>query len=358
MIDLSVHVDGLRLANPFIVASGPPSTNANVIARAFDEGWGGVVCKTIVLDSTKIVNVSPRYARWRVGDEIVGWENIELISDRPIETWEDEFRTLKMRYPGRVLIASVMEEYRRSAWHEIVERMQRAGADAIELNMSCPHGLPERRMGSAMGQSPELLREVCGWVREVARVPVWAKMTPNVTSIVEVAGAAVDAGCAGISAINTILSVMGVDIDTLRPQPTVDGYSTPGGYSGRAVKPIALRMAMEIARAMGGRASLSAIGGVETGDDAAQYVLLGASTVQVCTGVMIHGYGLARELERGLRAFMERHAFRSIEDFRGHSLKYFTSHAELVAKKHGAKSGRDAVWSADRFVQQVREEAE
>lgn len=358
MIDLSVHVDGLRLASPFIVASGPPSTNASVIARAFDEGWGGVVCKTIVLDSTKIVNVSPRYARWRVGDEIVGWENIELISDRPIETWEDEFRTLKKRYPGRVLIASVMEEYRRSAWHEVVERMQRAGADAIELNMSCPHGLPERRMGSAMGQSPELLREVCGWASEVARVPVWAKMTPNVTSIAEVAGAAVDAGCAGLSAINTILSVMGVDLDTLRPLPTVEGFSTPGGYSGRAVKPIALRMAMEIARAMGGRASLSAIGGVETGEDAAQYILLGASTVQVCTGVMIHGYGLARELERGLRAFMERHAFRSIDDFRGHSLKYFTSHAELLAKKHGGKSGLDAAWNADRFVEQVREEVE
>ncbi|MCC6968777.1 MAG: NAD-dependent dihydropyrimidine dehydrogenase subunit PreA [Phycisphaerales bacterium] len=358
MIDLSVQVDGLRLANPFIVASGPPSTNANVIARAFDEGWGGVVCKTIVLDSTKIVNVSPRYARWRVGDEIVGWENIELISDRPIETWEDEFRTLKKRYPGRVLIASVMEEYRRSAWHEVVERMQRAGADAIELNMSCPHGLPERRMGSAMGQSPELLREVCGWVREVARVPVWAKMTPNVTSIVEVASAAVDAGCAGISAINTILSVMGVDLNTLRPEPTVEGFSTPGGYSGRAVKPIALRMAMEIALATRGRASLSAIGGVEAGEDAPQYILLGASTVQVCTGVMIRGYGLVRELERGLRAFMERHAFRSIEDFRGHSLKYFTSHAGLVARKQRGKPGRDAAWSADRFVEQVREEAE
>lgn len=358
MIDLSVHVDGLRLANPFIVASGPPSTNANVIARAFDEGWGGVVCKTIVLDSTKIVNVSPRYARWRVGDDIVGWENIELISDRPIETWEDEFQTLKKRYPGRVLIASVMEEYRRSAWHEVVERMQRAGADAIELNMSCPHGLPERRMGSAMGQSPELLREVCGWVREVARVPVWAKMTPNVTSIVEVARASVEAGCAGISAINTILSVMGVDLHTLRPEPTVEGFSTPGGYSGRAVKPIALRMTMEIARAMGGRASLSAIGGVETGDDAAQYILLGASTVQVCTGVMIHGYGLVRELECGLLAFMDRHAFRSIEDFRGHSLKYFSSHAELVAQKQGGKSGQDAAWNADRFVEQVREVAE
>lgn len=357
MIDLSVHVDGLRLANPFIIASGPPSTNANVIARAFDEGWGGVVCKTIVLDSTKIVNVSPRYARWRVGDEVVGWENIELISDRPIEVWEEEFRALKTRYPGRVLIASVMEEYRRAAWHEVVERMQRAGADAIELNMSCPHGLPERRMGSAMGQSPEVLREVCGWVREVARVPVCAKMTPNVTSMVDVAVAAVEGGCHGISAINTVLSVMGIDLDTLRPVPTVEGMTTPGGYSGRAVKPIALRMAMEIARAVGGRASLSAIGGVESGGDAAEFVLLGASTVQVCTGVMVHGYGLVRELERGLRAFMDRHGFRTIEDFRGRSLKYFTSHAELVARKQGGKSGQDAAWSAERLVEQVEDEA-
>lgn len=353
MIDLSVHVDGLRLPNPFIIASGPPSTNANVIARAFDEGWGGVVCKTIVLDSTRIVNVSPRYARWRVGDQIAGWENIELISDRPIEAWEDEFRALKLRYPGRVLIASVMEEYRRSAWHEIVERMQRAGADAIELNLSCPHGLPERRMGSAMGQSPELLREVCGWVREVARVPVWAKLTPNVTSIADAAVAALDGGCRGISAINTVLSVMGINLDTLRPEPTVDGHSTPGGYSGRAIKPIALRMVMEIARAVGPGVSISAMGGVESGGDAAQYLLLGASTVQVCTGVMIHGYGLASQLQRGLSAFMERHSFRSIEDFRGRSLQYFTSHAELVSRKQARASGQDAAWIAERFAEQV-----
>lgn len=352
MIDLSVRVDGLRLANPFVIASGPPSTNANVIARAFDEGWGGVVSKTVLLDSSKIVNVSPRYARWRVGGEVVGWENIELISDRPLETWLDEFRALKATYPDRILIASVMEEYTRPAWQEIVERVQETGVDAIELNLSCPHGLPERRMGSAIGQSPEMLREVCAWVREVARVPVWAKMTPNVTSIVDVASAAVASGCAGVSAINTVLSVMGVNLETLRPEPTVDGHSTPGGYSGRAVRPIALRMVMEIARALGAKASVSAIGGVESGQDAAQYLLLGASTVQVCTGVMVHGYGLVRELERGVREFMERHGFAGIDDFRGRSLQYFSTHGELVARKHGMSAGSDGAWSADRFVEQ------
>ncbi len=385
MVDLSVTVDGLKLPNPFVIASGPPGTNANVIGRAFDEGWGAVIAKTVSLDAGKVVNVAPRYARMRAGDsrEVIGWENIELISDRPFETWIDEFRALKDDYPDRVLIASIMEEYRRDAWIEIVERCQETGVDGFELNFSCPHGLPERRMGSAMGQDPEILAEVCGWVSEAARVPVWAKMTPNITSIVAPARAALRAGCEGISAINTILCVMGVNLDTLRPEPAVEGYTVPGGYSWKAIRPIALRMVMELGTMMYGggcgapipddgkpalpgqfpHRSLSAIGGVESGDDAAQYILLGASTVQVCTGVMIHGYKLLRPLLEGLTAFMERHGFARVEDFRGRSLRYFTTHAELVRRQHevkaaerAAKAGmvtRDAAWQGDRFVEQT-----
>ncbi len=368
MIDLSITVDGLRLPNPFVVGSGPPGTNANVIRRAFDEGWGAVVAKTVSLDAGKVINVTPRYARWRADGsrEVLGWENIELISDRPFGVWLDEFRQLKDQFPDRVLIASIMEEHRRDAWIEIAERVQATGVDALELNFSCPHGLPERKMGSAMGQDPRILDEVCRWVREVATIPVWAKMTPNVTSIVEPARAALRAGCHGISAINTILAVMGVDLDTLRPQPSVEGYTVPGGYSGRAIRPIALRMVMELATMMeggGGEAgefpdrSLSAIGGVETGDDAAQYLLLGANTVQVCTGVMIHGYTLVHGLVRGLTAFMERHGFRSIEQFRGRSLRYFTTHADLVRRQADAFAARsahdDTGWEGDRFVEQT-----
>ena len=185
MASLRTTVNGLTLPNPFVIGSGPPGTNANVIGKAFDEGWGAVICKTVSLDADKVVNVQPRYGRLRSREsqEIYGWENIELISDRSFDIWIDEFKQLKDRFPDRVLIASIMEEYNQPAWVEIVERCQDVGVDAFELNMSCPHGLPERRMGSAMGEDSEILEEVCGWVTQVAKVPVWAKLTPNVTRI-------------------------------------------------------------------------------------------------------------------------------------------------------------------------------
>jgi len=369
MPTLQTTVNGLKLPNPFVIGSGPPGTNANVIGKAFDEGWGAVVCKTVSLDASKVINVQPRYARLRSREsgEIYGWENIELISDRPFATWIDEFKEVKDKYPDRVLVASIMEEYNRDAWHEIVERCQEAGVDALELNMSCPHGLPERKMGSAMGEDPELLEEVCGWVMEVAKRPVWAKMTPNVTRVEDPARASLRAGCDGISAINTIRSVLGVDLETLRPEPSVEGYTTPGGYSCRAVLPVALRICMEIATVIKhecpGR-TLSGIGGIETGNDAAQFILLGCDTVQVCTGVMKRGYGIVQSMQEELMAFMERHQFTRIEDFKSRSLEYFTTHADLVARQAEARAAKkaererqsmiraDADWDGDDFVKQ------
>ena len=316
-----------------------------------------------------MINVQPRYARLRSREsgEIYGWENIELISDRPFDTWIDEFKEIKDKYPDRVLIASIMEEYNKDAWHEIVERCEEAGVDALELNMSCPHGLPERKMGSAMGEDPDLLEEVCGWVMEVAKRPVWAKMTPNVTHIEDPTRASLRAGCDGISAINTIRCVLGVDLETLRPEPTVEGYTTPGGYSCQAVMPIALRMCMEIAQVIKhefpGR-TLSGIGGIETGRDAAQFILLGCDTVQVCTGVMKFGYDIVKPMQEQLLAFMEQHKFNRIEDFKGHALQYFTTHAELVDRQADARAAQkaekdrqriiraDAEWDGEDFVKQ------
>src|SRR5438034_1380116 len=353
MSDLSTTVDGLKLPNPLVIASGPPGTNANVIGKAFDEGWGAVICKTISLDASKVVNVQPRYARLRTGDsqEIIGWENIELISDRDFGTWIDEFKQIKDKYPDRVLIASIMEEYRRDAWIEIVERCQEAGVDAFECNFSCPHGLPERRMGSAMGENPEILEEVCRWVMRAAKIPVWAKMTPNITHIEDPSRAALKAGCQGISAINTIRSVIGVNLETLRPEPSVERYTTPGGYSCKAVMPVALRMCMEIATLIRdefpGR-SLSGIGGVESGNDAAQFMLLGCNTVQVCTYVMKVGYRCVREMLDELAAFMDKHHFRTLDDFRGHSLQYFTTHYDLVRRQAEARQvGKAAAQKAE-----------
>ena len=373
MPTLATTVDGLKLPNPFIIGSGPPGTNLNVINKAFKEGWGAVIAKTVSLDASKVVNVTPRYAKLYSADrsEVVGWENIELISDRKFDIWLDEFKRCKDQYPDGVLIASVMEEFDPGRWTEMIERCERAGVDAFELNFSCPHGLPERKMGAAMGQNPEILEQVCGWVMDAAKKPVWAKMTPNVTRIEDPTRAALRAGCQGVSAINTIRSVTSVNLDTLRPEPTVEGYTTPGGYSGKAVRPIALRMCMEIAtlirREFPGR-TLSGLGGIESGGDAAQFILLGSDTVQVCTGVMKFGYECVKPMCEELLAFMEKHGFETLADFKGKSLDYFTTHAELVRMQADKKAvqrataaaaqqkrtmiAADGEWSGDSFVQQ------
>ncbi len=371
MPTLASTVDGLKLPNPFIIGSGPPGTNLNVINKAFKEGWGAVIAKTVSLDSSKVVNVTPRYAKLYSADrsEVIGWENIELISDRKFEIWLDEFKKAKDAYPDGILIASIMEEFNKDAWVEIVERCQDAGVDAFECNFSCPHGLPERKMGAAMGQNPEVLEEVCGWVMSAAKKPVWAKMTPNVTRIEDPSRAALRAGCQGLAAINTIRSVTGVNLETLRPEPTVEGYTTPGGYSSKAVRPIALRMVMEIAtmirREFPGR-TLSGLGGIESGTDAAQFILLGSDTVQVCTGVMKFGYECVKPMCEELLGFMEKHKFETIPEFKGKSLDYFTTHAELVRMQADRKAAQkaavvaeqkkmvlaDSEWSGDSFVQQ------
>ncbi|MDQ6809996.1 MAG: NAD-dependent dihydropyrimidine dehydrogenase subunit PreA [Verrucomicrobiota bacterium] len=372
MPTLENTVDGLKLPNPFIIGSGPPGTNLNVINRAFREGWGAVIAKTVSLDSSKVVNVAPRYAKLMAADkkEPIGWENIELISDRPFEIWLDEFKQCKDTHPDGVLIASIMEEYNRDAWVEIVERCEAVGVDSFELNFSCPHGLPERKMGAAMGENPEIVEEVVGWVMGAATKPVWAKMTPNVTRITDPSRAAFRGGAQGVSAINTIRSVMGVNLETLRPEPTVEGFTTPGGYSSKAVRPIALRMVMEIAtmiRAEFPGRSLSAIGGIESGGDAAQFILLGADTAQVCTGVMKFGYDCVKRMCDELLEFMEKHKFETLRDFKGKSLDYFTTHAELV-RMQGARKAKekaaaqeaaaakvvraDGEWSGDDFVKQ------
>ncbi|KAK9996678.1 hypothetical protein SO802_021364 [Lithocarpus litseifolius] len=333
----------------------------------------------VSLDASKVINVTPRYARLRAGvngsvngsakakGQIIGWENIELISDRSLDIMLNEFKQLKEEFPDRILIASIMEEYNKAAWEELIDRVEQTGVDALEINFSCPHGMPERKMGAAVGQDCALLEEVCGWVNAKATVPVWAKMTPNITDITQPARVALRSGCEGIAAINTIMSVMGINLDTLRPEPCVEGYSTPGGYSSKAVHPIALAKVMSIAKMMKSEFgdkdfSLSGIGGVETGSDAAEFILLGANTVQVCTGVMMHGYGLVKQLCAELKDFMKAHNFSSVEDFRGVSLQYFTTHMDLVRRQQEAIQQRKAVrkglqsdkdWTGDGFIKET-----
>src|SRR6266542_3071695 len=260
-MDLSIVVNGITFPNPFLLGSGPPGTNARVIAKSYDAGWGGAVAKTISLESAKVVNVVPRYGKLRskTSGEVIGFENIELISDRPIDVWLEEFRQVKKEYPKHILVASIMEEFDKNRWQELTRMVQDTGVDAFELNFSCPHGMTERKMGSEMGEHPDLTEEVTGWVTEVSNVPVWAKMTPNITNIKEPSLAAVRGGAVGISAINTILSVIGVDLNTLRPMPTVEGHTVPGGYSSQAVRPIALRMVSQLALSLPQDVSISGI---------------------------------------------------------------------------------------------------
>ena len=362
--DLSVTVNGLKFPNPFVIGSGPPGTNYTVMKKAFDEGWGGVIAKTVSLNADLVKNVTPRYAKLKSedGNEVIGWQNIELISDRSFEVMLAEFKQLKEEYPDRILIASIMDEYKKENWVEIVKRCEEVGVDAFEINFSCPHGMPERKMGAAMGQDCSVLDEVCGWVSEVATVPVWAKMTPNITDITEPARVCLEKNMDGIAAINTIMSIMGVNLDTLAPEPCVEGHSTPGGYSYKAVRPIALAKCMAIAQMIKKDfpdRTLSGIGGVDTGGHAAEFILLGSDTVQVCTGVMIHGYPLVQNLCAELQEFMGKHGFESIAEFKGMSLDYFTTHTDLVArqkeaieKKKKAKVGieSDDKWTGEGFV--------
>jgi dihydropyrimidine dehydrogenase (NAD+) subunit PreA len=341
MPDLSTTFAGIRCPNPFWLASAPPTNCGEQIMRAFDAGWGGAVWKTI---GEPITNVSSRYSSvdWN-GQRMMGLNNIELISDRPIETNLREIAEVKKRYPKHAVIASLMVESTREAWHDIVQRSEDSGADGLELNFGCPHGMSERGMGSAVGQVPEYTEMITGWVKEKARTPVLVKLTPNITDIRQIARAAKRAGADGLSAINTINSITGIDLDTLEPRPNVDGLSSHGGYCGPAVKPIALNMVHQLQNDEGSRLPISGIGGIGTWRDAAEFILLGCGTVQVCTAAMHYGYRVVEDMIDGLQNWMCEKGFESIEDFRGRSAPKVTDwnhlnlNFKIVARIHAEK---------------------
>jgi dihydropyrimidine dehydrogenase (NAD+) subunit PreA len=329
MPDLSVRgfAGGIDAPNPFWLASGPPTNTGEQIMRAFDAGWGGAVWKTI---GEPITNVSSRYSSvdWQ-SQRMMGFSNIELITDRCIETNLREMAEVKKRYPHHAVIASLMVESTREAWHEIVARTEDAGADGLELNFGCPHGMSERGMGSAVGQVPEYTEMITAWVKEKARTPVLVKLTPNITDIRIAARAAKRGGADGICAINTINSLTGIDLDTLVPRPNVDGRSTHGGYCGPAIKPIALNMVQQIASDPEAALPLSGIGGIGSWRDAAEFILLGCGAVQVCTAVMHYGYRIVEDMAEGLDNWMRAKGFKVIEDFRGMSLNRVTEWKHL-----------------------------
>jgi dihydropyrimidine dehydrogenase (NAD+) subunit PreA len=315
MADLTTNFAGIRCPNPFWLASGPPTNTGEQIMRAFDAGWGGAVWKTI---GEPIVNVSSRYSSvdWN-GQRMMGLNNIELITDRSLETNLREIAEVKKRYPHHAVVASLMVDSTREAWHTIVQRTEDAGADGLELNFGCPHGMSERGMGSAVGQVPDYACMITGWVKEVARTPVIVKLTPNITDIRLAARAARRGGADALSAINTINSITGIDLDTLTPRPNVGGLSSHGGYCGPAVKPIALHLVQQIASDPEVGIPISGIGGVSGWREAAEFILLGCGTVQVCTAAMHYGYRIVEDMIDGLSNWMDEKGFRTIEDFRG-----------------------------------------
>lgn len=325
---LAVDFAGIRSPNPFWLASAPPTNSGEQILRAFDAGWGGAVWKTI---GEPVVNVSSRYSSidWN-GQRMMGLNNIELISDRPIEENLREMTLVKKRYPDRAIIASLMVESKREAWHSIVQRAEDAGADGLELNFGCPHGMSERGMGSAVGQVPDYTEMITAWVKQKARTPVIVKLTPNISDIRVIARAAKRGGADAVSAINTINSITGIDLDTFIPRPNVGGKSSHGGYCGPAVKPIALNMVQQIAGDPGTAGlPVSGIGGIATWKDAAEFLLLGCGTVQVCTAAMHYGYRIVEDMADGLRNWMASKGFAGIEGFRGRSVSRVTEWKRL-----------------------------
>jgi dihydropyrimidine dehydrogenase (NAD+) subunit PreA len=338
MADLTTRFAGIQSPNPFWLASGPPSNCGDQVQRAFDAGWGGAVWKTI---GEPIVNVSSRYSSvdWN-GLRMMGLNNIELITDRPIETNLREIAEVKKRYPKHAVIASLMVESRRAAWHEIVRRTEDAGADGLELNFGCPHGMSERGMGSAVGQVPEYAKLITEWVKEIARTPVLVKLTPNVADIRSIARAAKAGGADGLSAINTLNSITGVDLDTFTPRPDVGGQSSHGGYCGPAVKPIALHMVQQLAGDRECGLPVSGIGGISGWREAAEFLLLGCHSLQVCTAVMHYGYRIVEDMIEGLSNWMDEKGFRTLDDFRGLSLarvtewKHLDLNYKIVARIH------------------------
>lgn len=327
MADLNVNFAGIKSPNPFWLASAPPTNMGSMVERAFDAGWGGAVWKTL---GEPIVNVSSRLAALDNGaTRMIGLNNIELITDRPLEVNLREIYECKKKYPKHAVIASLMVESKREAWHEIVKRTQDTGCDGFELNFGCPHGMSERGMGAAMGQVPEYTCMVTEWVKEVSNLPVIVKLTPNVTHILPPGLAAMRGGADAVSLINTINSVMGVDIDTMIPYPNVNGQAAHGGYCGTAVKPIALNMVSELARHAEFNIPISGIGGINTWRDAVEFLLLGAGNVQVCTAVMHYGYRIVEDMIDGLNNYLDEKGFASVNDIVGKSVQRVTDWGNL-----------------------------
>lgn len=327
MADLSINLAGIRSPNPFWLASAPPTNTGYQVQRAFEAGWGGAVWKTL---GEPIINTSSRFAAVHFGGQrVAGFNNIELISDRPLEVNLREIAETKKRFPDRAVIASLMVEPKREKWHEIVKKVEAVGVDGLELNFGCPHGMAERGMGAASGQQPDLVELQTMWVKEIATTPVIVKLTPNITDITATARAAVRGGADAISLINTINSLAGVDLDSWNTVPHVGGKGAHGGYCGPAVKPIALNMVAECARHPEVGVPISGIGGISDWRDTAEFLLMGATGVQVCTAAMHHGFRIVEDMIDGLNDYLDEKGLSSVAELVGQTVPRYSDWGNL-----------------------------
>lgn len=327
MANLETSLAGIRSPNPFWLASAPPTNSGYQVQRAFEAGWGGAVWKTL---GDPILNVSSRFAATSFnGQAVAGFNNIELITDRPLEVNLREIEETKIKYPDHAIIASLMVEPNQEKWHEIVKMVEAVGVDGLELNFGCPHGMAERGMGAASGQVPELVKQQTAWVKEVAQTPVIVKLTPNITDITFTAKAAVEGGADAVSMINTINSLAGVDLDSWNTVPNVAGKGAHGGYCGPAVKPIALNMVAECARRPDINVPISGMGGVSSWKEAAEFMLMGASNVQVCTAAMHHGFRIVEDMIDGLNNYLDEKQIGSIDELVGKTVPKYSDWGEL-----------------------------
>lgn len=327
MADLSINLAGISAPNPFWLASAPPTNTGYQVQRAFEAGWGGAVWKTL---GDPIINTSSRFAAVHFnGQRVAGFNNIELITDRPLEVNLKEIYETKKRFPNHALVISLMVEPKREKWHEIVKRVEAVGVDGLELNFGCPHGMAERGMGAASGQQPDLVECQTMWAKEAATTPVIVKLTPNITDITATARAAVRGGADAISLINTINSLAGVDIDTWNTIPHVGGKGAHGGYCGPAVKPIALNMLSECARDPLVGIPISGIGGISNWKDTVEFMLMGATGVQICTAAMHHGFRIVDELISGLNDYLDAKGIASVTELIGKSVERYSNWGDL-----------------------------
>ena len=327
MADLRTSFLGVTSPNPFWLASAPPTDRKINVERAFRAGWGGVVWKTLGEAGPPCVNVSgARYGAIHGPDRrLIAMNNIELITDRDLEINLREIKEVKRAWPDRALVVSLMVPCDEESWKAILARVEETECDGVELNFGCPHGMSERGMGSAVGQVPEYVEMVARWCKAHTRMPVIVKLTPNIADIRQPARAAKKGGADAVSLINTINSIMAIDLDHMTPDVAIDGKGTHGGMCGPAVKPIALSMTSEIARDPDcAGLPISAIGGITTWRDAAEFIALGAGTVQVCTAAMTYEFKVVQEMISGLEDFMEAKGYASIEDFRGRAVPSVT----------------------------------